>query len=89
MWGSFCEQLKDCGRNGTLFVVALVPVFVAAPFGEIGVAALASVLLGLAVRACVVLVRPEKLPKLGRLPPLSQNDLAAARSKLLRQSNKN
>jgi len=89
VWESFCETLRGCGRNGTLFVVVIMLVFAAAPFGWLGVGVLAVVVLALICRACLFIARTQgKFPKLGKLPPLSQNDLQAARSKLLRQSNR-
>jgi magnesium-transporting ATPase (P-type) len=92
MWKAFAEQFKECGRNGTLFVFALLGVMagslVTSAMGKSGVTALWAVWTILLVRGCVRFVRDWKNPsRLGRLPPLSQNDLRVARSKLMKYRN--
>jgi hypothetical protein len=84
MWRGFCEHLRDCGRNGTLFVYVLGVIFVAAPLGVYGVL----VLLGLLLVGAVwvsgeIAAQRNRFERLGKMPPLSDNDLRAARSKLM------
>ena len=93
MWKAFAEHFKECGRNGTLFVFALVTVFPVL----VGTAHLAEYLGGLAAPlfgGFWVLVVAAGLTsfihhwrhpdRLGKLPPLSQNELSRARAKLMR-----
>lgn len=89
MWKAFAEHFKDCGRNGTLFVLALLAVLscgiLTTSIGRGGVAALWGLWTVLALRSAVRFVREWRHPaRLGRLPPLSQNDLKVARSKLMK-----
>jgi hypothetical protein len=93
MWKAFAEQFKECGRNGTLFVFALVTVFpvlvvsahLADHLGRLSVPIFAGfwvILLGIGLAGFVNQWRhPDRL---GKLPPLSQNELSKARSKLLK-----
>jgi hypothetical protein len=96
-WTSFFEQLKDCGRDATLFLMALV--------GFIAVLAIvallestrlreyflqaALVLLMLALVRLVFLVRRFRARRRGhvRFPPLSRDELRVARSKLMKDRN--
>ena len=83
MWRGFCEHLKDCGRNGTLFAFVLGLILVMAPLGMYGVLALLG--LGAGGAAWVgmeVAAQRNKFERLGKLPPLTENDVRAARSKL-------
>lgn len=87
MGKAFAEQFKECGRNGTLFVLAFVAVLWCGVFSR---ALPKEILTGLwvlwivlAVRQAYRFVQAWRHPaRLGRLPPLSQNDLRVARSKL-------
>jgi hypothetical protein len=93
MWQSFATWLRRCGRHGTLFIVALVltPVVLglmafvgdllgrfAGPFFHLLWLGASAVVLADFIRAW------RHPPRLGKLPPLSQNELHAARSKLLK-----
>ena len=89
MWKAFAEQFKECGRNGTLFVLAFLVVLscglLAPSLGPGGVAALWMVWVALAFRSAIRFVQNWRHPaRLGRLPPLAQNDLKVARSKLMK-----
>jgi hypothetical protein len=86
MWDSFCHYLKECGRDGCWFLYGLVPISLAAFFWEQGGdRVLLGLLLLLALRTvrgcCRSLRAPEKV---GRQPPLSENEWKIARAKLLR-----
>ncbi|HYV30728.1 MAG TPA: hypothetical protein VEO53_06420 [Candidatus Binatia bacterium] len=93
LWKAFAEQFKQCGRNGTLFIVALlaqVPLlwFTSMLVNALGDFAIPTILaiwlLGL-LGGFAGFVHTWRHPvRLGKLPPLSQNDLAAARSKLMK-----
>ena len=84
MWRGFCEHLRDCGRNGTLFVYVLGVILVAAPLGVYGVLVLLGLLLvGAGWVAGEVAAQRNRFERLGKMPPLSDNDLRAARSKLM------
>lgn len=87
MGKGFAEQFKECGRNGTLFVLALFLVL----WGGVSSRTLPNqVIVGLwllwlllAIRWLYRFVQAWRHPvRLGPLPPLSQNDLRVARSKL-------
>jgi len=83
MWHGFCEHLRECGRNGTLFVFVLATIFVLAPMGTLGVLALLGLLIGGAAWvAGEIAAQRNHHERLGKMPPLSENDLRAARSKL-------
>lgn len=92
MWKAFAEHFKECGRNGNLFVLALVVVLlgvlVTSAIGKSGVTALWLVWTGLLLRATVKFIHEWRHPaRLGKLPPLPQNDLRRARSKLMKYRN--
>jgi hypothetical protein len=93
MWKAFAEQFKECGRNGTLFIVAvlmLLPMLVltsqlAEALDRWATPVFAGfwiLCLGSALASFIHAWRHP--PRLGKLPPLSQNDLSAARSKLMK-----
>ena len=84
MWRGFCEHLKDCGRNGTLFAFVLGLIFVMAPLGTYGVLALLGLLAGGAAWVVMMEVAAQrnKFERLGKLPPLTESDVRAARSRL-------
>jgi len=93
MWKAFAEQFKECGRNGTLFVFALVMLFpilvgtahLADHLGTFAVPAFVGFWLLLLASSLGSFIHQWRHPKrLGRLPPLSQHDLAKARTKLIR-----
>ena len=92
MWKAFAEHFKECGRNGTLFVFALLGVLlgtvVTSSMGKFGATTLWLLWAGLLLRATVKFIREWRHPaRLGRLPPLPQNDLSRARSKLMKYRN--
>jgi hypothetical protein len=96
-WTSFFEHLKDCGRDATLFMMALA--------GFIGVLVLiailestrlreyflqaAFVLLLLLLVRLVFLIRRFRARRRQslRFPPLSRDELRVARSKLMKDRN--
>ena len=89
MWTSFWQHLCDCGRNATLFMIALLAMLA----GVLFVPAMGWVVWplfgGLLIRMALMIIRgvlraarPE--PKLGRLPPLSERDWRKARERLRR-----
>ena len=88
MWDGFCEHLKECGRNGTIFVFAVATVIVS-PFLAMWMGAYASYAVGgfagwLVYHSVASIVRQCRgYEKLGKMPPLSQNEWKAARKKLL------
>jgi len=84
MWHGFCEHLKECGRNGGPFCFALVAVLGMGALGAWGMAVFAAVLvLGIIWVWMAVAEQRQKFEKLGKMPPLSENDLSRARSKLV------
>ena len=84
MWRGFCEHLRDCGRNGTLFVYVLAVIFIAAPLGVYGVLGLLALsFIGALWVSGEIAAQRNRFERLGKLPPLSDNDLRVARSKLL------
>ena len=92
MWKAFAEHFKECGRNGTLFVFALPVVILAVLatswMGRFGTTTLWLVWTGLLLRATVKFVHEWRHPaRLGKFPPLPQNDLSRARSKLMKYRN--
>ena len=92
MWKAFAEHFKECGRNGNLFVLALVVVMlgvlVTSSMGRFGSTTLWLLWTGLLLRATMRFVHDWRHPaKLGKLPPLPQNDLSRARSKLMKYRN--
>lgn len=89
MWKAFAEHFRECGRNGTLFVFAVLGVMAGALFvsaaGTPVVTALWVTWTALFIRAGLKFIDEWRHPaRLGRMPPLSQNDLSTARSKLMK-----
>lgn len=89
MWKAFAEHFKQCGRNGNLFVIALLTVMsgalAASSMGRFATTSLWLVWTGLLLRAGIKFVHEWRHPvRLGKLPPLPQNDLSRARSKLMK-----
>ena len=93
-WASLFDSLKDCGRNATLFLVALAGFFVALTLAAIlfGTGlyryigpALPVIAILVLVWACVS-IRRTLLNRRHRLryPPLSVDELRKARTKLTR-----
>ncbi len=96
MGKAFAEQFKKCGRNGTLFIFALLGFFPLLLFTSVLLQALGDfafpVVLGLwlfvLVSGIANFAHAWRHPaRLGKLPPLAQNDLSAARSKLMKYRN--
>ena len=84
MWQGFCEHLKDCGRNGSPFCFALAAVLCMAALGDWGLAVFAAVLVAGVVWVWASIAgQRQKFEKLGKMPPLSENELHRARSKLV------
>ena len=89
MWRGFCEHLRECGRNGALFACVLGLIFIAAPLGLAGVLVLLGLLLlGAGWVSSEVSSQGNRFERLGKMPPLSDNDLRAARSKLRQRAAK-
>ncbi len=90
MWEAFFEALKDRGRNCALFVLLTVAVVPAMVFWSKGGGVAWVILITVVISRILSSYRSWRPPagRLGKLPPLSRNDLEAARSKLLRQRNK-
>jgi hypothetical protein len=87
MWQGFCEHLKECGRNGGPFCFALVAVLCLGALGEWGVVVLAAVLVaGIGWVCASIAGQRQKYGKLGKMPPLSENELNRARSKLVNRA---
>jgi uncharacterized membrane protein YccC len=89
MWTSFFQHLRGCGRDATMFIVALVSMLAGLIFvPAMGwltwpiLGALLAWLCVMMIRAVVRAARPE--PKLGRLPPLCERDWRKARERLTR-----
>ncbi len=83
MWRGFCDHLRECGRNGSLFALVLGLIFVMAPLGTYGLLALLGLLAGgVAWVGMEMAAQRNKFERLGKLPPLTENDVRAARSKL-------
>lgn len=84
MWQGFCEHLKECGRNGGPFCFAFVAVLCTGALGAWGIAVLAVVLLaGIGWVWASAAGQRQRFEKLGKMPPLSENELSRARSKLV------
>lgn len=84
MWRGFCEHLRECGRNGALFAYVLGTILVAVPLGVYGVLVLVGLLvLGAGWVSGEVASQRNRFERLGKMPPLSENDLRVARSKLI------
>jgi small-conductance mechanosensitive channel len=96
-WGSLGEHLKDCGRNATLFLLSLAAIFGLLIFAAwilqtslrdslkvaLPVAAFFLVVwVGVAIRQTIIRSR-QRL----RFPRLSSDELAKARSKLVKNRN--
>ena len=87
MWQGFCEHLKECGRNGAPFCFALVAVLCLGALGAWGLTVFASVLAaGIGWAWATVAGQRQRFQKLGKMPPLSENELRAARSKLVNRA---
>jgi hypothetical protein len=93
MWQSFATWLRRCGRHGTLFVIALAltPVvlalvtYVADVLGRFAIPFFHLLWVGATAAILHDFIRAWRHPpRLGKLPPLSQNDLRVARSKLMK-----
>lgn len=89
MWTSFCQHLCGCGRDATVFIIALLfmlagLIFVPAMGGLVWplLVFLLAWLAVIIIRAALRAARPE--PKLGRLPPLCERDWRKARERLTR-----
>jgi uncharacterized membrane protein HdeD (DUF308 family) len=87
MWRAFCQQLKECGRNGSLFIFALLGVLAGAllitAMGKVALTVLWLFGAGVLARACARVIRQSRPPpRLGKFPPLSSEDLRVARLKL-------
>jgi hypothetical protein len=91
-WASFCEQLKRCGRHGTLFIFTLaalvalsivVGIVQATELGPYLLPLLTSVGL-LALWRGVVLFRRARHRERTKFSPLSCDELRVARSKLVK-----
>jgi hypothetical protein len=90
MWRAFCQHLKECGRNGSLFIFALPVVLagalLATTLGKFALATVWSIWTALLARAFFKFVHDWRHPaRLGRFPALSSEDLRVARSKLTKQ----
>ena len=84
MWQGFCEHLKECGRNGGPFCFALATVLCTGALGVWGMAVFATLLVvGIGWVWMAVAQQRQKFEKLGKMPPLSENELSRARSKLV------
>ena len=91
MWKAFAEQFKECGRNGTLFIISVAgaaPLLLftsalAEALGKWALPIFGGAWLLVLGGGLVSFVHTWRHPdRLGKLPPLSQNDLRVARSKL-------
>ena len=87
MWQGFCEHLKECGRNGGPFCFALAAVLGLGTLGAWGLAVFAAVLAaGIGWVWASIAGQRQKFEKLGKMPPLSENELHRARSKLVNRA---
>ena len=86
MWRGFCEKLRECGRDGNLFFITFQVLFLSALFWHHGGSVLWLGFVTLfALRTTLAIAgQRNRFEKLGRLPPLSERDLQAARAKLVR-----
>jgi hypothetical protein len=92
MWKAFAEHFKECGRNGTLFVAALMAIllvtFFVSAWGKGVIITLWVAWSVLLMRSGIRFVYDWKNPaRLGKMPPLSQHDRRIARSKLINVRN--
>jgi hypothetical protein len=97
MWKAFAEQFKECGRNGTLFILTILgfPALIllltamADALGDVAMLVACGPWLVLFGYGLISFIRSWKHPaRLGKLPPLSQNELSVARSKLTKDRNR-
>ena len=87
MWQGFCEHLKECGRNGGPFCYALAAVLCMGALGAWGVGVLvAGLAAGIGWLWAALAEQRQKFEKLGKMPPLSENELSRARSKLVNRA---
>ena len=84
MLQGFCEHLKERGRNGGPFCFALATVLGMGTLGAWGVVVfVAALVVGIGWVWVSIADQRQKFEKLGKMPPLSENDLSRARSKLV------
>jgi hypothetical protein len=88
MWSGFFEHLRECGRDATLFIYACLAVAAAwsvvPSLGRLSIPVLAGPFLIALARFVLVWKRASRgFEKLGRLPPLSDQDRRKARERLL------
>ena len=94
MWESFCEHLRECGRNGTLFIVALLGFFPVTGLISclVGSGLHWATWMGMAIFAVsvlrVVFGIDQKTQRLAKPPPLCHEDWRTARAKLLGRRSK-
>jgi hypothetical protein len=86
MWHGFCEKLKECGRDGNLFFITFQVLLLSGLFWNHGGSLfLLGFVILLALCTVVMIVgQRDRFERLGRLPPLSERDLQAARARLVR-----
>jgi hypothetical protein len=84
MWRSLADTFRDCGRNATLFVVVVLALGAAAfAGGEACLWTALAVIVAVALRVIWgALHPPARRWQYAKLPPLSQNEWRAARTKL-------
>ena len=83
MWQGFFEHLRECGRNGAPFYLALLAVLASGALGAWGLAVMAVALaLGVVWVGVTIARQRPRFGKLGKMPPLSETDLHRARSRL-------
>lgn len=86
MLHAFCEHLSHCGRNGAPFFFAFTAVIGSVSLGPWGgLVFLALLGVGLLWVVAGAAAQRDKCERLGKLPPLSDHDWRAARSKLTSQ----
>ena len=85
MWESFFETLRNCGKSAPLFVFLVFLIGAFTPLWGIGGWAILPILLVFCLARVVRFTRQHLARgRLGKLPPLSQNEKEVARSKLLK-----
>jgi uncharacterized membrane protein YbhN (UPF0104 family) len=95
-WASFFVHLKDCGRNATLFMIALAGVFglmllTAALYENhlenylIGVVSVAAIFMFVSTIAAFVRARTRRRERLSH-SPLSLDEMRKARAKLTKNN---
>jgi hypothetical protein len=100
-WASFFQHLSDCGRQGTLFVAVLLAFFAAligggilnaTPVPEYALDALPFLILLSLFCVLWTLRQKKRRAQVSQpspvLPPLSRDEVRAARSKLTRQQDR-